>query len=145
MSTQKLFKGSSVPLWGVERLGIKSIIVTDGPHGIRKSENISSTDFNASDAEVAICYPTASALACSFSEELIFKNTWYRPIEDEEIMKLALKYTLSKSVTAAIPPGQYTLFLKALEFMNDFNPITENETSTLLSLAKETEPVFMHA
>ena len=78
-------------------------------------------------------------------EALIFKNTWYRPIEDEEIMKLALKYTLSKSVTAAIPPGQYTLFLKAMEFMNDFNPITENETNTLLTLAKETKPVFMHA
>lgn len=78
-------------------------------------------------------------------EALVFKNTWYRPIEDEEIMKLALKYTLSKSVTAAIPPGQYTLFLKALEFMNEFNPITENETNTLLTLAKETKPVFMHA
>lgn len=78
-------------------------------------------------------------------EELLFKNVWYRPIADEEIMKLALKYTLSKNVTAAIPPGQYTLFLKALEFIGDFNPITEKETNQLLALAKETKPVFMHA
>jgi len=78
-------------------------------------------------------------------EELIYKNVWYRPIANEEIMKLALKYTLSKHVTAAIPPGQYTLFLKALEFTGDFNPITEQETSQLLALAKETMPVFMHA
>lgn len=78
-------------------------------------------------------------------EDLIFKNTWYKPIDDEKIMKLALKYTLSKNVTAAIPPGQYTLFLKALEFMNDFNPISEKETEELLALAKNTKPVFIHS
>lgn len=77
-------------------------------------------------------------------EELIFKNTWYKPIADEEIMKMALKYTLSKNVTAAIPPGQHTLFMKALEFMNDFEDISEKETRILLSLAKVTRPVFMH-
>lgn len=77
-------------------------------------------------------------------EDLIFKNTWYKPIDDEKIMKMALKYTLSKNVTAAIPPGQYTLFLKALEFMNDFNPISEKETNEILALAKNTKPVFIH-
>lgn len=77
-------------------------------------------------------------------EELLFKNVWYRPIADEVIMRLALKYTMSKNVTAAIPPGQYTLFLKALELMSDFYPISEKETSQLLALAKETKPVFMH-
>lgn len=77
-------------------------------------------------------------------EELIFKNVWYRPIRDEEIMKMALKYTLSKNITAAIPPGQHTLFLKALEFMDGYQPISEQETQKLLALAKETKPVFMH-
>lgn len=77
-------------------------------------------------------------------EQKIFKNVWYRPISDEVIMKMALKYTLSKNITAAVPPGQNTLFLKALEFMNDYKPITEQETEKLLTLAKETTPVFMH-
>lgn len=77
-------------------------------------------------------------------QDLIFKNCWYKPISDEAVMKMALKYTLSKNVTAAIPPGQYTLFLKALEIMNDFGPITEEETQELLSLSKNTAPVFMH-
>lgn len=77
-------------------------------------------------------------------ENLVFKNTWYRPISDEQIMKMALKYTLSKNVTAAIPPGESTLFLKALEFLNDFKPISENETKQLLSLAKNTNPIFIH-
>ena len=78
-------------------------------------------------------------------EQKIFKNVWYRPISDETVMKMALKYTLSKNVTAAIPPGQNTLFLKALEFMRDYKPITEQETGKLLALSKETKPVFMHS
>jgi len=78
-------------------------------------------------------------------EEKIFKNVWYRPIQDEEVMKMALKYTLSKNITAAVPPGKNTLFLKALEFMNEYEPITENETNKLLALSKVTKPIFMHA
>lgn len=77
-------------------------------------------------------------------EDLIFKNCWYKPIDNETIMKMALKYTLSKNITAAIPPGEYTLFLKALEFMQDYKPISEIETQELLILAKNTNPIFMH-
>lgn len=73
------------------------------------------------------------------------KNVWYRPVEDEKLMKMALKFTLSKNITAAIPPGKDTLFLKALEFMNGFQPITAEETKHLEALAMETEPLFRHA
>lgn len=73
------------------------------------------------------------------------KNVWYQPIHDEQVMKMALKYTLSKNITAAVPPGKNTLFLKALEFMNDYQPISEKETTELLALAKATKPIFMHA
>lgn len=78
-------------------------------------------------------------------EEKYYKNVWYKPILDEEIMKMALKFTLSKNVTAAIPPGKNTLFLKALEFMNGYESITAEETRQLENLAKNTEPIFMHA
>lgn len=78
-------------------------------------------------------------------EQKLYKNVWYRPVADEEVMKMALKYTLSKNITAAVPPGQNTLFLKALEFMSDYQPITDDETQKLLTLAKTTKPVFMHS
>ncbi len=78
-------------------------------------------------------------------EEKYYKNVWYKPILDEDIMKMALKFTLSKNVTAAIPPGKNTLFLKALEFMNGYESITAEETRQLENLAKDTEPIFMHA
>ncbi len=78
-------------------------------------------------------------------EQKFDKNVWYRPIQDEEVMKMALKYTLSKNITAAVPPGKNTLFLKALEFMNEYKPITLEETNKLITLAKNTKPIFMHA
>jgi predicted aldo/keto reductase-like oxidoreductase len=78
-------------------------------------------------------------------EQKFYKNVWYKPILDEEIMKMALKYTLSKNITAAVPPGKNTLFLKALEFMDDFGEITAEETAKLTELSQVTEPIFMHA
>ncbi|MGC9355113.1 MAG: aldo/keto reductase [Mariniphaga sp.] len=78
-------------------------------------------------------------------EQKFYKNVWYKPILDEEIMKMALKYTLSKNITAAVPPGKNTLFLKALEFMDDFGEITAEETTKLTELSQVTEPIFMHA
>ncbi len=78
-------------------------------------------------------------------EQKYDKNVWYRPVLDEEIMKMALKFTLSKNITAAIPPGKDTLFLKALEFMDEFESITAEETQQLEALAIKTEPIFRHA
>jgi predicted aldo/keto reductase-like oxidoreductase len=78
-------------------------------------------------------------------EQKFYKNVWYKPVLDEEIMKMALKYTLSKNITAAIPPGKNTLFLKALEFMDDFGTVTAQETNRLHKLSQVTEPIFIHA
>lgn len=73
------------------------------------------------------------------------KNVWYHPIEDDDLIKLALKFTLSKKVTAAIPPGNNLLYLKALEFMNDFQQITEEEEHRLGKVAQLTDPIFSHS
>ena len=50
----------------IERLGLESIFLTDGPHGVRKAAD---TDFTNS--APATCFPTASALACSWDVELL--------------------------------------------------------------------------
>ena len=54
---------------GVERLGVPSIIVTDGPYGLRKAKATSSTDL--ADSVPATCFPTSSALAATWSPELV--------------------------------------------------------------------------
>lgn len=52
----------------IERLDIPQIMVSDGPHGLRKNAENSS---NPQEAIKAVCFPTASALACSFDRSLL--------------------------------------------------------------------------
>ncbi len=59
-------------LQGLERLGIPSIFVTDGPHGLRKQEK-EVDHLGISESEKAICYPAGCALAASFDPELAEK------------------------------------------------------------------------
>lgn len=55
---------------GVERLGFPSVMVSDGPHGLRKQ--IASGDhLGLNDSISAVCFPTAAGLACSFDRELM--------------------------------------------------------------------------
>lgn len=75
-------------------------------------------------------------------EPKVYQNVWYKPIVDEETMNLALRYTLSKELTAAIPPGESTLFWKAHAIAASFKPITDEEKARLVALAANTEPVF---
>lgn len=54
----------------IERLNIPSIMMTDGPHGLRKqSEGADHLGINES--VESTCFPTASALACSFDRDLV--------------------------------------------------------------------------
>lgn len=75
-------------------------------------------------------------------EEKVYPNVWYRPVMDDEVMNLALRYTLSKQLTAAIPPGEIKLFWKAYQIAANFTPLTEEENAKLVALANQTEPVF---
>lgn len=54
----------------VERLGVQSFMLTDGPHGLRKQAGVS--DHLGLNASVpATCFPPAAATACSFDRALL--------------------------------------------------------------------------
>lgn len=57
-------------LEGVERLELPSIMVTDGPHGLRK-QMIKGEHIGLSESVPATCYPTASLLASTWDVDLI--------------------------------------------------------------------------
>ncbi|MFT3895420.1 MAG: glycoside hydrolase family 3 C-terminal domain-containing protein [Anaerolineales bacterium] len=59
-------------LKGVERLGIPSIMVTDGPHGLRKQAG-AADHVGLNESVPATCFPTASALAATWDRDLIFE------------------------------------------------------------------------
>lgn len=58
-------------LKSIERLGIPSIMVTDGPHGLRKEVHIA--DNSGAASAPATCFPTAAGLASSWNRELVEK------------------------------------------------------------------------
>ena len=54
----------------IERLKLEPVCIMDGPHGLRKQ--IGSTDnLGLGVSEPAVCFPTASALACCFDRDLV--------------------------------------------------------------------------
>lgn len=61
----------------IPHAGIRSITMSDGPHGIRKRDNAEKKDKKKSGSVLAgtpaICYPTAAATACSWDEDLLYK------------------------------------------------------------------------
>lgn len=56
----------------IKRLGIPSISMSDGPHGLRKQ--YSGDDLGIETSHPATCFPTASLLACSWDKELAEKQ-----------------------------------------------------------------------
>lgn len=69
---------------------------------------------------------------------------WYEPHFDPAEAALALRFTLSLDVTAAIPPGDERLFPLALEVASRFKPLTEAERRQLQAKAETLEPLFRH-
>ena len=56
---------------GVERAGVPAVMVTDGPHGLRKQADDAGLDLAGS--VPATCFPTAAALASSWDADLLHR------------------------------------------------------------------------
>ena len=66
---------SGLDFWhtkGVERLGIPSEMVSDGPHGLRKQDD-KADHLGINDSIQAVCFPAGCATASSFNRELVTK------------------------------------------------------------------------
>lgn len=64
---------SGLDFWhlkGVERLGIPSVMVSDGPHGLRKQDQ-EADHLGINESIKAVCFPPAVLSACSFDRALL--------------------------------------------------------------------------
>lgn len=59
-------------LKGIDRLGIPEVMVSDGPHGLRKQSD-KADHLGVNESIPAVCFPAACATACSFDRELLRK------------------------------------------------------------------------
>jgi aryl-alcohol dehydrogenase-like predicted oxidoreductase len=78
-------------------------------------------------------------------EQRHWTKCWYEPITDPEIARLALRFTLSLPVTAAITPGHPELWEMALPVGEEVQPLTPAERERLLRLAEQIDPLFRAA
>ncbi len=72
----------------IDRLSIDKIMVSDGPHGLRKEKEGEHGSIEA------ICFPTASSLACSFDRSLL-----------EELGKALGNECIAEDVSVILGPG----------------------------------------
>lgn len=77
----------------IERLGVRSIWLSDGPTGVRKQAD-QGDHLGLNESLPATCWPTASALACSWDPELC-----------EKVGSLLGKEAVSQGVDVVLGPG----------------------------------------
>ena len=78
-------------------------------------------------------------------ETKTFPNCWYEPLTDPRLAELALRFTLSQPITAAVPPGDPRLFKLAVKLVADFRPISADELQELRTYSNDLKPIFQHA
>ena len=72
-----------------------------------------------------------------------YPKCWYEPIDDREMARLALRFTLNQEVTAAVPPGDERIFDMALELASAPLPeLSAAELTGLKTKIASLEPVF---
>jgi aryl-alcohol dehydrogenase-like predicted oxidoreductase len=64
-----------------------------------------------------------------------FPNCWYQPVSDPVLADMALRFTLSQPITAAVPPGDPKLFRMAMDIAAQFTSITDEEKEGLKKIA----------
>jgi len=73
-----------------------------------------------------------------------YAKCWYEPLDAPEEAALALRFTLSHPVTAAIPPGDENLFRMALRLAARFEPLTPAEMEAMKGRGGAAVPLFRH-
>lgn len=72
------------------------------------------------------------------------RQWWYRPVEDEKEMLLAMRFVLSQpGVVTGVPVSFLDILDKTIAAACDFKPITDEETEEVRRLAATCESVFL--
>ena len=71
-----------------------------------------------------------------------YPRSWYPPVTDQEETALAVRFTLSEPITAAVPTGDIRLFRRALDIADEFQPLTDAERDILKQRAEGLKPMF---
>jgi aryl-alcohol dehydrogenase-like predicted oxidoreductase len=73
-----------------------------------------------------------------------YEKCWYEPLDTEPEAAMALRFTLSHPVTAAVPPGDGGLFRLALRLGATFTPLTVAEAESMKARGEAGVPLFRY-
>ncbi|OGO20452.1 MAG: hypothetical protein A2Z15_01785 [Chloroflexi bacterium RBG_16_50_11] len=68
-------------------------------------------------------------------------NTWYEPFDDAGEIEKSLRYTLSQDITAAVLPGELSLWPTIIDAAKRFKPLTAKEQQEVISQAAQYQPL----
>ncbi len=74
-----------------------------------------------------------------------YPKCWYQPVTDPEETDLAVRFTLSEPITAAVPTAHKRLVRRALDIADEFQPLTDAEREMLRQRAVGLKPMFTSA
>jgi aryl-alcohol dehydrogenase-like predicted oxidoreductase len=75
-------------------------------------------------------------------EERRWSRCWYSPVDSLEEATLALRFTLSLPVTAAVSPGHAELLWWACDAADGFEPLSEQEAAEVARRSEGAAPIF---
>ena len=71
-----------------------------------------------------------------------YPKCWYQPLTERQEARLGLYFTLSQPVTAAIPPGEESLFRMAMDLAMNFKPVLAQDLEKARKMAESLNPIF---
>jgi hypothetical protein len=73
-----------------------------------------------------------------------YAKCWYESLDQAEDAEPALRFTLSHPVTAALPPGDETIFKMALGLAARFRPLAADEVDAMKTRGLAAAPIFKY-
>jgi len=67
---------------------------------------------------------------------------WYQPADFPHEAALGYRWTLSRPITAAVPPGDERYFRLGMDIGQQFKPVTNKEQQKLMASAAGVNPIF---
>ncbi len=78
----------------------------------------------------------------SMQKEHPHDKCWYEPADFPHEAALGYRWTLSRPITAAMPPGDERYFRLGMDIGQSFEPVTEHEQQKLMASAAGVTPIF---
>lgn len=73
-----------------------------------------------------------------------YAKCWYEPLDQAEEAGMALRFTLSHPVTAAVPPGDEDIYKMVLGLAANFKPLSGEEVDAIKKKGAAATPIFKY-